>query len=54
MENGSWPPTAARGMKSLLENSKNLTFAEHTVRILSALSDESRAQVDALADELCQ
>ena len=54
MENGSWAPTAARGMKSLLENSKNLTFAEHTVRILSALSDESRAQVDALADELCQ
>ena len=54
MENGSWAPTAARGMKSLLENSKNLTFAENTVRILSALSDESRAQVDALADELCQ
>mgnify|MGYP005866385075 FL=1 len=54
MENGSWAPTAARGMKSLLENSKSLTFVEHTVRILSALSDESRVQVDALADELCQ
>ena len=54
MENGSWAPTAAKGMKSLLENSKNLTYAETTVRILSALSDESRAQVEALADELCK
>ena len=54
MENGSWAPTAAKGMKALLENSKKLTFAENTVRILSALSDDSRAQIEALADELCK
>lgn len=54
MENGSWAPVAAKGMKSLLEGSRNLTFTEQTVRILSALSDESRAQVEALADELCR
>ncbi len=54
MENGSWAPTAAKGMKALLENSKKLTFAENTVRILSALSDDSHAQIEALADELCK
>ena len=54
MENGSWAPTAAKGMKALLENSKKLTFAENTVRILSALSDDSRVQIEALADELCK
>ena len=54
IENGSWAPTAAKGMKALLENSKKLTFAENTVRILSALSDDSRAQIEALADELCK
>ena len=53
MENGSWAPTAAKGMKALLENSKKLTFAENTVRILSALSEDSRGQIEALADELC-
>ena len=52
IENGSWAPTAAKGMKALLENSKKLTFAENTVRILSALSEDSRAQIEALADEL--
>ena len=48
IENGSWAPTAAKGMKALLENSKKLTFAENTVRILSALSEDSRAQIEAL------
>lgn len=54
MENGSWAPTASKVMKGLLEGSKNLTYAETNVRILSALSDESRAQVEALAEELCK
>ena len=52
MENGSWAPTAARVMTKMLEECKELTFAETTVKILSALSDESRAQVEALAEEL--
>ncbi len=54
IENGSWAPLAAKVMRSMLEGSKDLTFAENTVKILSALSDESRAQLDALADELCR
>ena len=54
MENGSWAPQAAKTMKNLLEGCKNLTFAKHTVRILSALNDESRRQIEDLSDELCK
>ena len=54
MENGSWAPQAAKAMATLLANSKGLTFADTTVRILSALNDDSRAQIDALAEELCR
>ena len=53
MENGTWAPTAVKGMKNLLEGSKKLTFAETDVRILSALNEDSSAQIEALADELC-
>lgn len=52
IENGSWAPTAAKVMAGMLEKSKNITFAETTVKILSALSEESSAQIDALAEEL--
>jgi flavin reductase (DIM6/NTAB) family NADH-FMN oxidoreductase RutF/flavodoxin len=54
IENGSWAPLAAKVMKGMLEKSKNITFAENTVKILSALNDESSAQIDALAEELCR
>ena len=53
MENGSWAPNAAKVMKGMFEKSKNITFTEQTVRILSALNDDSRAQMSALAEELC-
>lgn len=52
IENGSWAPMAARIMKGMLEGCKNLTFTENTVRIVSALSNESQAQLDALAEEM--
>ncbi len=54
MENGSWAPMAAKVMKGMLEKSKNLTFADTTVQIRSALNEDSRGQVDALAKELCR
>ena len=54
MENGSWMPVAAKTMKKLLEGAKNLTFTENNVKILAALNDDSRAQIDALAEELCK
>ncbi len=53
VENGSWAPMAAKVMRGMFEKSKNITFADTTVTIKSALSDESRGQIDALADELC-
>ena len=52
IENGSWAPTAAKTMMKILENSKNITFAQNTVQIKSAVSDENVMQLDALADEL--
>ncbi len=54
IENGSWAPLAAKGMRELLASCKNLSFASHTVRILSALNEESRGEIKALAEELCQ
>ena len=54
IENGSWAPMAAKVMIGMLEGSKNLTFAETTVKILSALNEDSTAQLNALADELCR
>ena len=53
IENGTWAPMAARIMAKMLENSKNITFAEQKVSILSALNEDSSAQLEALADELC-
>ena len=53
IENGSWAPVAAKVMKAMLEKSKNLIYAENTVRILAALSEESKGQLKSLADELC-
>ncbi len=52
IENGSWAPTAAKVMKGLLENCKDTSFAETQVKILSAVTDENIAQIDALADEM--
>ena len=52
MENGSWAPMAAKTMRKMLENSKELTFLENTVSILSALKTEDRAQIEKLAQEL--
>ena len=54
IENGSWAPVATKVMKKMLENSKNLTYTDATVRILSALNDDSTAQLSALAEELCK
>ena len=52
MENGSWATLAAKVMRKMLEECKNLTFTDTTVRILSALNETSSAQVEALAQEL--
>ena len=54
IENGSWAPLAAKVMRGMLENSKNITFTENNVKIMSALNETSSEQLDALAKELCR
>jgi len=54
VENGSWAPNAAKVMSAMLEKGRNLTFCENSVRILSALNEESAAKLAALADELAK
>ena len=52
IENGSWAPQAAKVMKGMLEGCKNMTYCENDVKIVSALNNDSRAQLEALAEEL--
>ena len=52
IENGSWAPVATKVMKDMLENSKNLTYCENNVKLLSALNEQSLATLEALSDEL--
>ncbi|MBR2500785.1 MAG: flavin reductase, partial [Clostridia bacterium] len=53
IENGSWAPLANKVMKGMFENSKNITMADTSVTIRSALNEESSAQLETLANELC-
>ena len=54
IENGSWAPQAAKVMKEMFSKSKNLKFTDTTVRIMSALNEQSSQQLETLASELCQ
>ena len=51
IENGTWAPMATKIMKGMLENSKNLTFAETNVKIRSAMNEANLAEIEALAKE---
>ena len=54
IENGSWAPTAARVMTGMFEKSKNITWLEHSVKIMSSLSEENEKELEAMAEELCK
>ena len=54
VENGTWAPMATKVMKGMLEKSKNITLCENEVKVLSALCACSKAQIEALAKELCE
>ena len=54
IENGSWAPCATKVMKEMLKKSKNLTYAENTVKIMSALNNESTEELNNLSKELCK
>ena len=52
IENGSWAPTAAKVIKKMLESSKNITFTDTVVSIRSAMSEQNRAEIRELANEI--
>lgn len=54
IENGSWAPMAAKTMKSMLENCKNLKFCNNEIKILSSLNEQNLLQIEELAKELCE
>ena len=54
VENGTWSPLAAKVMRGMFDGCKNLTFTDTTVRLLSALNDDSKAQIETVTDELCK
>ncbi|MCM1215530.1 MAG: MBL fold metallo-hydrolase [Lachnospiraceae bacterium] len=54
IDNGSWAPMAAKTIKGMFEKSKDITFAENTVTLLSAMKPENEAQLDTLAEELAK
>ena len=54
IENGSWAPMAAKVMKGILEPCKDLKFTNASVKIMSAMNDENKQQIDAMAEELCE
>ena len=54
IENGSWAPMAAKVMREMLGKCKNITYADTTVKILSALNEDSSAQLTALSEEMCR
>ena len=53
IENGTWAPTVAKVLKDMLAGCNNIELAENNVTILSAMNDDVRARIDALAKELC-
>ena len=54
IENGSWAPNAAKVMQAKFEKSKNITWLDNTVKIMSSLSDENIKELDQMAEELCK
>ena len=54
IEYGSWAPNAAKVMASKFEKSKNITWLDTTVKIMSSLSDENIEELDKMAEELCK
>ena len=53
IENGSWAPMANKVIKKMLEGCKKITYTENNVKILSAVSKDTKEQLEKLADELC-
>ena len=54
IENGSWAPLAAKVMKEMLSKCRKINWLDTTVKILSAVKQENKDQLEAMANELCK
>lgn len=54
IENGSWAPLAAKVMKEMLSDCKKINWLDTTVKVLSAVNQENKDQLEAMASELCK
>ena len=54
IENGSWAPLAAKVMKEMLSKCKKINWLDTTVKVLSAVNQENKDQLEAMAGELCK
>ena len=52
IENGSWAPSAGRGMKAILSEMKDVNIVEPLVTIKSRMNEENKKQMEDLADEI--
>ncbi len=52
IENGTWAPMAKKKMADMLAGCKNLTFAENSVKIISAVNEQNINEIENLAEEL--
>lgn len=52
IENGTWAPVANKTMKSMFEKSKNITFTDTSVTILSSMKEADKEKLNQLAEEL--
>ena len=52
IENGTWAPNASKVMREMLSGAKNINILQPEIRILSAISQENREQINSLANEL--
>ena len=52
IENGTWAPMAKKKMSDMLAGCKNLTFAENSVKIISAVNEQNINEIENLAEEL--
>ncbi|MCI9063811.1 MAG: FprA family A-type flavoprotein [Clostridia bacterium] len=52
IENGTWAPSAARCMKEIIDQMKNITVCENIVTIESTVKPDTKGKIETLADEI--
>lgn len=52
IENGSWASMAGKVMTGMFEKSKNITWLETSVKIMSSMDEQNKADIEKMAEEL--